>query len=120
VSATDGSAANRAGLLFNTSNPSPTLVVSSGGNLSTLSAAIVSSSVASLVKIAGVYKINDFAISANGSVVSIDNLGLVGVGINRMWIGNQNEIEHLNGHIARIQYFRKRLSNAKLQTLTAP
>jgi len=120
VSATDGSAANRAGLLFNTSNPSPTLVVSSGGNLSTLSAAIGSSSVASLVKIAGVYKLNDFAISANGSVVSIDNLGLVGVGINRMWIGNQNEIEHLNGHIARIQYFRKRLSNAKLQTLTTP
>jgi len=38
-----------------------------------------------------------------------------------MTIGrNRTGVHPMSGHIARIQYFRKRLSNAKLQTLTAP
>lgn len=38
-----------------------------------------------------------------------------------MTIGrNRTGVHPMSGHIARIQYFRKRLSNAKLQTLTTP
>ena len=70
--------------------------------------------------ISGAYKVNDFASSTNGSAVVTDTSGAVPVGINKIDIGNQLSTEFLNGHIARIRYFKKRLANAKLQTLTAP
>ena len=41
--------------------------------------------------------------------------------VNQLHIGNRFDgARPWNGHIARIQYFRKRLSNAKLQTITTP
>ena len=57
---------------------------------------------------------------ANGGTVSTATR-TAPVGLNALRIGNlASGSFHLNGHIARIQYFRKRLSNAKLQTLTTP
>jgi hypothetical protein len=117
VFATDGAITNRAGLLFNSVGSPTTFVASSGGSLSALIAVTVAS-ITSPVKIAGAYKLDDFAISANGSAVTTDTSGLVGVGINRLNIGSQNDTETLNGHIASIRYYKKRLSNAKLQTIT--
>jgi len=117
VFATDGTAANRAGFLFNNVGQPTTFVASSGGSLSALIASPVSS-ITAPVKIAGAYKVNDFAISANGSTVTNDTSGLVGVGINRLNIGSQNDTELINGHIAAIRYYKKRLPNAKLQSLT--
>jgi hypothetical protein len=116
VFATDGTGSNRAGLLFNQGSP-PTFIASSGGSLSALISTTVFP-VTSPVKIAGAYKVDDFAISANGSTVTNDTSGLVGVGINRLDIGNQNNTDPLNGHIASLRYYRKRLPNAKLQALT--
>jgi hypothetical protein len=118
VFATDGAITNRAGLLFNSVGLPTTFVASSGGSLSALIAVTVAS-ITSPVKIAGAYKLDDFAISANESAVTTDTSGLVGVGINRLNIGSQNDTEPLNGHIASIRYFKKRLPNAKLQALTA-
>jgi hypothetical protein len=117
VFATDGTAANRAGFLFNNVGQPTTFVASSGGSLSALIASPVSS-ITAPVKIAGAYKVDDFAISANGSTVTNDTSGLVGVGINRLNIGSQNDTELINGHIAAIRYYKKRLPNAKLQALT--
>jgi len=118
VFATDGAITNRAGLLFNSAGFPTTFVASSGGSLSALIAVTVAS-VTSPVKIVGAYKLDDFAISANGGAINSDNLGAVGVGINRLNIGSQNDTEPLNGHIASIRYFKKRLANAKLQSITA-
>jgi hypothetical protein len=117
VFATDGTAANRAGFLFNNVGQPTTFVASSGGSLSALIASPVSS-ITAPVKIAGAYKVDDFAISANGSTVTNDTSGLVGVGINRLNIGSQNDTELINGHIAAIRYYKKRLPDAKLQALT--
>ena len=63
------------------------------------------------------YKINDMAFAVNGLLVGTDNTGTIPTPT-AMRIGSRDDGLQLNGHIARIQYFRKRLSNAKLQTLT--
>jgi hypothetical protein len=65
------------------------------------------------------YKLNDMAFAANGTLIGTDNTGTMPTS-NAMRIGARDDGLQINGHIARIQYFRKRLSNDKLQTLTAP
>ena len=68
------------------------------------------------------YKPNDAAYCAIGLTPVLDASVSVPT-TNRLGIGQSlvtGSPLYLNGHIARIQYFRKRLSNAKLQTLTAP
>ena len=68
------------------------------------------------------YKANDAAYCAIGLTPVLDASVSVPT-TNRLGIGQSLVTGTplcLNGHIARIQYFRKRLSNAKLQTLTTP
>ena len=67
------------------------------------------------------YKINDFAMSNNGSSASIDSSGLVPTNISTLTIGSTLAGEsngRLNGHIAKLAYYPKRLSNAELQSIT--
>jgi hypothetical protein len=59
------------------------------------------------------------AFAANGALIGTDNTGTMPTST-AFRIGARDDGAYLNGHIARIQYFRKRLPNAKLQTLTAP
>ncbi len=64
-------------------------------------------------------KLNNFAGSLDGNLITDNTVTLPTV--DRMFIGSRFDgTRYWNGHIARIQYFRKRLPNAKLQTLTAP
>ena len=72
-------------------------------------------------KLAYGFKLDDFGFAYEGTLVGTDSSGtLPAINPSQMGIGNRNGSIQINGHIARIQYFRKRLSNAKLQTLTAP
>ena len=72
-------------------------------------------------KLAYGFKLDDFGFAYEGTLVGTDSSGtLPATNPSQMGIGNRNGSIQINGHIARIQYFRKRLSNAKLQTLTAP
>ena len=74
-----------------------------------------------LKKLALAYKTNDLAFSAIGSSPLLDTLATIPANLTIAAIGSwPANSRHANGHIARIQYFRKRLSNAKLQKLTAP
>lgn len=72
-------------------------------------------------KIAGAYKLNDFAASLDGASVNTDTSGSVPTGITDLHIGGikDSSSSYLNGHIKSIKYFPKRLSNAKLQELTS-
>jgi hypothetical protein len=70
-------------------------------------------------KLSYAYKLNDMAFAANGALIGTDNTGTMPTST-AFRIGARDDGAYLNGHIARIQYFRKRLPNAKLQTLTAP
>lgn len=82
-------------------------------------AAIASSAVTVLqyAKVASTYKLNDFAVSANGGTVATDTSGTLAAPT-QMMIGSNNG--SFNGWIAQIAYFNTRQPNAKLQTLTAP
>jgi hypothetical protein len=77
---------------------------------------------ASLIKkVAGAYKVNDFAASVDGGAVATDTSGALAtysqlnLGANALGSGG-----FLNGHIRSIAYYNTRLPNAQLQTLTAP
>jgi hypothetical protein len=65
---------------------------------------------------------NDYVFYMNNSQVGVDNLGSLPVDLNSMYIGvNSPSIGagQINGTIASLSYYRKRLPNAKLQSLTA-
>jgi hypothetical protein len=71
-------------------------------------------------KIAYAYANANYGAARNGTLgASTPNLAVPTV--NRIFIGSKghNSSEYLNGHIAAIRYYKKRLPNAKLQALTA-
>jgi hypothetical protein len=78
------------------------------------------STVASVGKVAGAYKVNDIAASLNGGAVATDTSAVIPTGINQLRLGaSWNGDGPLNGHIRRITYYPRRLSNAELQAITA-
>lgn len=71
-------------------------------------------------KLTFAYKANDFAQSVNGAAVTTDTSGSIPT-VSQMVIGNAGwTTGPLNGHIARLRYYRKRLPNATLQLLSEP
>jgi hypothetical protein len=59
------------------------------------------------------------AMAATNGTLATAGTGIMPVGIDRLNIGNRADgARILNGHISFIKYFKKRLSNSKLQTLT--
>jgi hypothetical protein len=72
-----------------------------------------------LMNVAASVALNNMIFAKNGTISPADLTAAMPTP-NRLTIGARADGNYLNGHIARIQYFRKRLSNAKLQTLTAP
>lgn len=68
-------------------------------------------------KLSYAYKLNDFAFAYAGSIAGTDSSGTIPTPT-AMRIGCRDDGLQINGHIARIQYFKKRLPNAKLQSLT--
>jgi hypothetical protein len=69
-------------------------------------------------KLAGAYTQNDFAFSVNGSAASTDSLGDMPTGLFQMEIGRRAGSAIITGHIRKIAYWPRRLSNALLQQLT--
>jgi len=63
------------------------------------------------------FKLNDFAFAYAGSIVGTDNSGTMPTPTT-MRIGSRDDGLYINGHIASVRYYRKRLPNAKLQTIT--
>lgn len=64
------------------------------------------------------YKVNDMAFAANGSIVGTDNTGVMPTST-AMRIGARDDGLQINGHLARVKYFSKRLPNSRLITITA-
>lgn len=66
------------------------------------------------------YKLNDYAQSSNGGAVETDASATLPVGIDTLNIGATTSGSNvLNGHISRLAYYPKRLTNTELQALTA-
>ena len=64
------------------------------------------------------YKYNDIAQSFNGNVVTTDILATIPV-VDTLCIGNAYGGSCLNGHISKLSYYRNRLVNSELLSLTA-
>ena len=64
------------------------------------------------------YKANDFARSSNGGAIIADTTGSVPAALSRLLIGNDSGTSYLGGHIQQIAYYRSRLSDAQLQSIT--
>ena len=74
--------------------------------------------VTALSKTAARYKVNDFAISANGLSVSLDTSGTIPT-VDRLSIGATGSgTVQLNGYIRSISYYPKALTSAELQALS--
>jgi hypothetical protein len=76
-------------------------------------------SVSTAYKVAGCYKVNDFAASANGAAVVTDTSGTLPI-VDRAYLGGLNDaaLIPINGTIKKLAYYPARLSNANLQALT--
>lgn len=103
--------------IFRTTAISTFGVASSGSYTAEITAA---SANGSFNKIAGSYFTNDAQAAFNGALGSADTSVTVPTNLNRLNIGSAGaaSTEFANGCISSIRYYRKRLSNAKLQTLT--
>ena len=119
ISASDGSFNNETDLRYNSVSQVAALInVSNISQLSGLQANITSGAA---VKSSIAYKLNDCAYAANGASPILDTSALIPT-VDRLTIGNvavAGQVFYLNGHIASFRYFKKRLANAKIQTLTA-
>ncbi len=70
-------------------------------------------------RIATAYKENSCAAVVNGGAVATDSLASMPTGITTLAIGSRTSQNFLNGHMRRLMYFPRRLSNSELQSLTA-
>jgi hypothetical protein len=68
-------------------------------------------------KLAGAYKLNDFASSINGGAAVTDTSGTIPT-VDRIRIGTGQSGNTMCGCIASARYFKKRLTDAKLVTIT--
>jgi len=68
-------------------------------------------------KLACAYKLNDFALTKNGVAPQTDTSGTVPT-VNAMIVGSGPAGKTMCGCVSSLRYYRKRLSDAKIQTLT--
>ena len=76
-------------------------------------------SLTTLNKVAGAYKVGSNAISLNGAAVATGSPASITSSVSRLDIGAIHDgTSRISGHIAAIRYYKKRVSNSRLQTLT--
>jgi hypothetical protein len=97
-----------AGLRWGASSFSPTINITS-----TLDAANA------FAKIAYAYKSGSLALAYNNILAGTSSTTFTSINPTAMRIGARDDGLAINGHISEVKYFKKRLSNAKLQALTA-
>ena len=90
-------------------------VTDGGSEVAAIDAGTIVSNTA--FKLAGAYKLNDFAASINGGAPVTDSVGTIPT-VDRMRIGAGQSGNTMCGCVASIRYFKKRLLDAKLQSLT--
>jgi hypothetical protein len=73
---------------------------------------------ATLLNIAAAYRADDFAVSRDGASVATDTSGSVPTGLTHLRIGRSFSAFWGNGHIRKLAYWPKRLSNTLLEQLT--
>jgi hypothetical protein len=112
----DGASANTMFTRRTTSGVIATAMVTASVSQGDIGNAAVAAS--AQYKTAYTYKVNDLAISTNGSAVLTDTLATLPT-LSRILLGaNSANVTTINGHISRITYYNTRLTDAQLQTLS--
>jgi hypothetical protein len=123
LSASSGSSANSINLVRSNANDVTGVgssVLNGGGLQEAMNAAAGTWPTGQTCKLAFAYKANDFAQSVNGAAVTTDTSGSIPT-VSQMVIGNAGwTTGPLNGHIARLRYFNKRLTDKQLEDLCKP
>jgi hypothetical protein len=115
VLAADDDTANEM-IRLRTEGTNPFFKVTDGGSdVVAIDAGTVTANTA--FKLIGAYKVNDFASSVNGGSAVTDTAGTIPT-VDRMRIGAGQGGNTMCGCISAIRYFKKRLPDAKLQSLT--
>jgi hypothetical protein len=79
---------------------------------------VVAPVASTVYKFVAAYKQDDFAASMDGATVVTDTAGSMPSGLSRMEIGRRDGSGFLTGHIRKLAYYPKRLTNALLEQLT--
>jgi hypothetical protein len=115
VLAADDNTANEM-IRLRTEGTNPFFKVTDGGSeVVAIDAGTVTANTA--FKLIGAYKVDDFASSVNGGSAVTDTAGTIPT-VDRMRIGAGQGGNTMCGCISAIRYFKKRLPDAKLQSLT--
>lgn len=115
VLAADDNTANEM-IRLRTEGTNPFFKVTDGGSeVVAIDAGTVTANTA--FKLIGAYKVNDFASSINGGSAVTDTTGTIPT-VDRMRIGAGQGGNTMCGCISAIRYFKKRLPDTKLQSLT--
>jgi hypothetical protein len=115
VLAADDDTANEM-IRIRTEGTNPFFKVTDGGSdVVAIDAGTVTANTA--FKLVGAYKLNDFASSINGGAAVTDTSGTIPT-VDRMRIGAGQGGNTMCGCVASLRYYKKRLPNAKLVTLT--
>ena len=120
VSINDGSASNRMYLGRSASTTRPFFnVATSGATQADVTTSLTSWAGGATMRLAGVYKVNDFALSIDGGAAGTDTAGTVPV-VNQMLIGLRTTGDGAvwNSAIRKLAYYPLRLTNAQLQAIT--
>lgn len=111
----DGTATNRTGV-YRDNALSYMISSSAGTDYTNASAGAWSSDTES--KIALGYKVNDFAVSADGAAVVTDTTVTLPIGITTLYIGSDSSSNAFYGIISDLTYYPTRKTDAQLVTLT--
>jgi hypothetical protein len=117
VSVDDASANERIQLRRNKSAGQANAVVSDGGVLQANILTGTWTSDTAVQKVIAAYKADDIAIALNGATPATDTATTLPT-VTQMVIGFGQNSQHVNGHIRKIAYWPRRLSNTLLQQLT--
>jgi hypothetical protein len=79
---------------------------------------VVAPVASTVYKFVAAYKQDDFAASMDGATVVTDTAGSMPSGLSRMEIGRRDGSGFLTGHIRKLAYWPKRLTNTLLEQLT--
>lgn len=115
----DGTANNRVRLGINSASPNKLVT---GSYSSGVSVAVDTGIpyTPGLQKLAASYAKDNFANAANGALYTVVSAGNVPAGLNTLRVGKHTTLGYINGHIQRIEYYPRRLTDALLQSLTTP
>jgi hypothetical protein len=117
ISISDGTTSNRVTMALLSNGTQIQFVVQSGGSVVMDSTQTIAG-LTSGVKIAYAYKVNDFAVYVNGSLLATDTNGAVPISMSAFSFDAGNSGDKFFGKIAQALLFKTRLTNQELQDLT--